>query len=110
MNARLQSKLLRAVPPAPKVERIPRQPVALTRIPWGKRDAALGRALCQHIVDATPPTCIPFFPGFAPKLRLFLAQHRVQPDPFPRPAVATDSPSPNGAAAAGNLSTTRSNP
>ena len=30
--------------------------------------------------------------------------------PFPRPAVATDSPSPNGAAAAGNLSTTRSNP
>ena len=24
--------------------------------------------------------------------------------PFPRPAVATDSPSPNGAAAAGNLS------
>jgi hypothetical protein len=29
---------------------------------------------------------------------------------FPRPAVATDSPSPNGAAAAGNLSTTRSNP
>ena len=29
---------------------------------------------------------------------------------IPRPAVATDSPSPNGAAAAGNLSTTRSNP
>ena len=28
----------------------------------------------------------------------------VAPFPIPRPAVATDSPSPNGAAAAGNLS------
>ena len=32
------------------------------------------------------------------------AQSAAMHKPLPRPAVATDSPSPNGAAAAGNLS------
>ena len=40
----------------------------------------------------------------------YVAQSAAQRNPIPRPAVATDSPSPNGAAAAGNLSTTRSKP
>lgn len=40
----------------------------------------------------------------------YVAQSAALHTPLPRPAVATDSPSPNGAAAAGNLSTTRSNP
>ena len=34
----------------------------------------------------------------------YVAQSAALHDPIPRPAVATDSPSPNGAAAAGNLS------
>lgn len=34
----------------------------------------------------------------------YVAQSAALHKPIPRPAVATDSPSPNGAAAAGNLS------
>lgn len=30
----------------------------LAPIAWGKRNEALGKALCQQIVEATPPTVI----------------------------------------------------
>lgn len=36
-------------------------PVRLQRkIPWGKRDRATGFAVLQHMVDANPPTVIPW--------------------------------------------------
>lgn len=75
MNARLSVKLLRAVP---KVERVPRQPAKLTPIPWGKRDRELAKGICRHIVEATPPTTVPFLLGLAPKLRHFLSHYGVR--------------------------------
>lgn len=34
----------------------------LTPIPWGKRDRALGKMVCQHMVDIGPVILIPFHP------------------------------------------------
>lgn len=47
----------------PKPERVSRVPVVLTPIPWGKRDAALACAVCQHLIDAMPPTLIAWRPS-----------------------------------------------
>lgn len=48
---------------APKPQRVPPVPVALSPIPWGKPDHALGRAVCQHFADAMPPTLIRWRPS-----------------------------------------------
>lgn len=68
-----------ALPPPrkPKPERIARKPVVLTRIPWGKPDAGLGAAVCQHIVDATPPTLITANPITGVKLRQVLRSFHI---------------------------------
>jgi hypothetical protein len=58
-------------------ERIARKPVVLTRIPWGKPDAATAAAVCQHIVDATPPTLIPANPVTGAKLRQVLRSFHI---------------------------------
>jgi len=58
-------------------ERIARKPVALVRIPWGKPDPALARAVCQHIVEATPPTVIPANPITGAKLRRVLRAYHI---------------------------------
>ncbi|ALN84924.1 hypothetical protein LC55x_1634 [Lysobacter capsici] len=34
----------------------------LSPIQWGKRDPALGRGVCHHILEATPPRVIAFNP------------------------------------------------
>lgn len=44
-------------------------PVQLAPIPWGTRDPILGRHLCQHIEDTTPPTVVPFNPLTSSRLR-----------------------------------------
>lgn len=75
MNVRLEAKLLRAVP---KVERIPRTPVQLSPIPWGKRDPMLARGVCRHIADAMPKTTVPFVRGLDRKLRAFLSHYGIR--------------------------------
>jgi hypothetical protein len=80
MNARLRANVLRLRPdkePAP-MTRIPRTPVVLTPIAWGKRDSKLGRAVCQHVVDTTPPMSIPFVLGLSRRLRHFLAHYGIR--------------------------------
>lgn len=37
-------------------------PVELKPIEWGSRDKALGRLICQHVEDATPPIEVRFNP------------------------------------------------
>lgn len=46
-----------------KIQRVPRKPVALSPIPWGKPDPALARAVCQHLVDVMPPTVVAWRPS-----------------------------------------------
>lgn len=62
-------------PAAP--ESVPAKRVQLSPIPWGKRDPELGRALCRHIVDATPPIVIPvnFLTDF--RVRSWLRTHGI---------------------------------
>ncbi len=52
-------------------EAVRSKPLQLTPIPWGKPDPLLGRGLCRHIVDVTPPVLIPFNP------RTHAGLHRV---------------------------------
>lgn len=58
--------------------RISRTPVVLTPIAWGKCDSKLGRAVCQHVVDTTPPMSIPFVLGLSRRLRHFLAHYGIR--------------------------------
>jgi hypothetical protein len=44
------------------IEKIPRIPVTLKPIAWGKRDRNLAEAVCMHLADATPPIVIPANP------------------------------------------------
>lgn len=53
---------------------VPRYPVQLTPVPFGRPDRALGHALCQHIVDATPAIVIPFNPVTHRRVRAVLRQ------------------------------------
>lgn len=65
MNATV--RMIRATSHKPPF-RNPTEPAAMTKpsperlrlmpIPWGKRNEQLGKALCQQIVEATPPTVI----------------------------------------------------
>ena len=82
MHARLRTNVLRMKPPhrnpVPEIELIPRTPVVLTPIAWGKRDPNLGRAICQHVVEATPPISVPFVLGLSRRLRHFLAHYGIR--------------------------------
>jgi hypothetical protein len=60
-------------PPAPEAERIAPRRLQLKPIPWGQRDRDLGRAVCWHICDATPPTVIPFNPRKHAQMKRHLA-------------------------------------
>lgn len=56
MSAQPQRTVLRLHKPA--VVRVPKVPVVLTPIPWGKPDRATGMAVIQNMVDTTPGTCV----------------------------------------------------
>lgn len=47
-------------------------PQRLAPIPWGRPDRALGRLVCRHMVDANPPTVIPFNPVTGKRLQALL--------------------------------------
>jgi hypothetical protein len=51
------------------LQRVPRVPVRLSPIAWGKPDNALARGLCQHVADATPATVIRFNPFTHARMR-----------------------------------------
>ncbi len=53
------------------------KPVQLSPIPWGKPDPALGRALCRHIAEFTPPVLIPCNPFTESKTRRALRSLHV---------------------------------
>lgn len=52
-------------------------PVVLAPVPWGTRDPALARMVCEHIVEATPPIVIPFNPRSHARVRGWLVTHRI---------------------------------
>ena len=77
MNAR-RLRLLRNTPaPAAPVSDVRRVPLQLTPIPWGQPDPVLGRAICRHIAEVTPPVLIPCNPITEAKTRRLLHAHNV---------------------------------
>lgn len=52
-------------------------PVQLTPIPWGKPDRDLGRLVCRHVVDVTPPIVIPCNPFTEAKTLRTLRSHAI---------------------------------
>lgn len=54
-------------------ERIAPKGAALQPIPWGQPDRLLGRAVCWNVLDATPPTVIPFDPRKHARMKRCLA-------------------------------------
>lgn len=75
MNARLQMRVLRAEPKP--VVPVAHKPVTLAPIRWGQRDRALARAVCTHLVEATPPTVIPANPFTHVRMRAWLRTHSI---------------------------------
>lgn len=56
--------------------RIPRKPVQLTPIPWGKPDKKLGFAVCVHLQEVTPGIEIPWSPQDE-KIRRILMTNKI---------------------------------
>lgn len=75
MSAHTLRTVLRLHKPA--AIRVPKVPVVLTPIPWGKPDRALGFAVIQHMTEVTPGTVIPWTIA-APKLRATLRTLKVR--------------------------------
>ena len=80
----MRTSTLRAVRPVePEPARPPvettseRKGVQLQPIPWGEPDEHLGRILLRHIVEATPPTIVPFNPRIEHRLRSDLRKARA---------------------------------
>lgn len=74
-----------SVPPAtsaiskmfsPEVSPLPRAPLQLSPIRWGKRDKVLARMVCEHMRHANPPIVIPWSPVQA-KVRSTLRAHHI---------------------------------
>ena len=55
---------------------IPRKPVQLTPIPWGKPDKKLGFAVCAHLQEVTPGIEIPWSPQDE-KIRRILMNNKI---------------------------------
>lgn len=61
--------------------------VVLRPIAWGTRDKSLAEGICRHILQATPPTVIPFDPGTDRALRSALQSRGISTEkgrPMPR--------------------------
>lgn len=70
---------LKFVPPVKETPvAIQHNPVQLVPVPWGKPDPELARAVCWHLVEATPPTLIPANPCTNAALRAFLRSHHIE--------------------------------
>lgn len=67
-------------PEAMQIEAVRKAPVSLTPIPWGKPDPVLGRAICAHIAEVTPPIVIPCNPITEAKTRRTLRSHAIAHD------------------------------
>lgn len=83
MNANVVRRLRTAALPdrAPSsVESVRKVPVTLTPIPWGKPDRKLGRAVCRHIAEFTPPTVIPYNPLTEQRVRRVLRSMHIVHD------------------------------
>ena len=64
-------------PPLRNPTEPPSKSVRLTPIPWGKRDQALARAVCDHIADAMPPVVIRFNPITHRRVCAFLRSYGI---------------------------------